>query len=63
VGKTEGRNSVLRPRHRWENNVETGLKVIAGVDRDEWKAVVRKVMNLQVAHIVRDSLTSRGSSL
>jgi hypothetical protein len=57
VGKPEGRIPLGRSRHRWENNIRMDLREIRweGVDwihlaqdRDQWRAVVNTVMNLQV---------------
>ena len=57
VVKPEGKRPLARPRHRWGNNIEMGFhEVGCGVvdwieldeDRDRWRAVVNKVMNLRV---------------
>ena len=56
VGKPEGRRPLGRPRHRWEDNIETNLQEVGGdtnwidvaQDRDRWLAVVNKAMNLRV---------------
>jgi hypothetical protein len=57
VGKPEGRKPLGRPRHRWEGNIKMNLREIAwdGVDwidlahgRDQWRALVNTVTNLQV---------------
>jgi hypothetical protein len=57
VGKPEGRR-LGRPRNRWEHNIKTYLRKIGleGVDwihvaqdRDQWKALVKTVMNLGVS--------------
>ena len=46
-----------RPRHRWEDNVRMDLKEIgintrnwvdSAQDRDYWRALVNKALNLQV---------------
>jgi hypothetical protein len=53
----EGRKPRGRPRHRWEDNIEMDLKGIGSEavdcihvtqDRDRWRAVVNKAMNLLV---------------
>ena len=56
------RNSALgRPGHRWEDNIKTDLKSIGwgGVnwidlaqDRNHWQAVVKTLMDFQVAYNV-----------
>jgi hypothetical protein len=57
VGNSEGKRSLGRPRHRWEDNVETNLREPGGggmdwidlaLDRDQWRALVNTVMNLRV---------------
>jgi hypothetical protein len=57
VGKPEGKRPLGRHRHRWEDNMKMNLRVIGwgGVDwielaqdRDQWRALVNTVMNLQV---------------
>ena len=57
VGKPEEKNLPGKPRHRWEDNIKTGLyKVGFGSmdwielvqDRDSWQALVTAVMNLRV---------------
>jgi hypothetical protein len=57
VGKPEGRRPLGRPRRRWEYGIRMDLREIGlgGVDwillfqdRDQWRAVVSAVMNLQV---------------
>jgi hypothetical protein len=55
MGKPEGRRSLGRPRHRWEDVIKMGLREISlvGVNwirmaRDWWRAVVRAAMNLWV---------------
>jgi hypothetical protein len=57
VGKPEGRRPLRRPRRRWVDNVKMDLREIGwdGVDwvdlaqdRDQWRALVNTVMNLQV---------------
>ena len=56
VGKSGGRRSLGRPRHKWEDNIKMDLReVVWGVDRidmaqdrDRWLAVVNAVMHIQV---------------
>jgi hypothetical protein len=57
VGKPEGKRPLGRPRHRWEDNIIMDLREIEcggmdwidlGQDRDQWRALVNAVMNLQV---------------
>jgi hypothetical protein len=57
VGKPEGKRSLGRPRHRWEDGVRMDLREIGlgcvdwirlAQDRDLWRAVVNTVMNLRV---------------
>jgi hypothetical protein len=55
VGKPEGKRSLGRPRHRWEDRIkmdlrEIGLGVVEWIhlaqDRDWWWALMNAVMNL-----------------
>jgi len=56
VGKPEGKRPLGRPRRRWEDNIKVDLLEVGGVgdwmelaqDRDRWRALVNKVMNLRV---------------
>jgi hypothetical protein len=57
VGKPEGKRPLGRPRRRWEDGIrmdlkETGLGCVDWIrlaqDRDQRRAVVSAVMNLQV---------------
>jgi hypothetical protein len=56
-GMSEGRRPLGRPRLRWEDNIrmdvrETGCDdmdlINLAQDRDQWRALVITVMNLQV---------------
>jgi len=66
VGKPEGKRTLGRPRHRWENNIKMDLQKVGcgGMewidlvqDRDRWRAVVNAVMNLRVPQHVVNFLT------
>jgi hypothetical protein len=57
VGKPEGKRPLGRPRRRWEDNIRMDLREIGwggmdwidlAQDRDQWRALVKMVMNLQV---------------
>jgi len=57
VGKPEGKRSLGRPRHRWEDNIKMDLQEVGGgcgdwvelaQDRDRWRAPGSTVMNLRV---------------
>jgi len=56
VGKPEGKRPLGRPRRRWEDNIKTDLREVRGVgdwmelaqDRNRWRALLNKVMNLWV---------------
>jgi hypothetical protein len=57
VGKPEGRRPLGRPRRRWVDNIKMDLRHVEwdGIDwidltqdRDQWRALVNTVMNLQV---------------
>jgi hypothetical protein len=57
VGKPEGKRPPERPRRRWEDNIKMDLREIGwggmdwidlAQDRDQWRALVNTVMNLQV---------------
>jgi hypothetical protein len=56
AGKPEGKRSLGRPRHRWEDNIKVDLEVGGGCgdwmewaqDRDRWRALLSTVMNFRV---------------
>jgi hypothetical protein len=57
VGKLEGRRSLGRFKHRWEDNIKMDLREIGfgdvdwirlAQDRDRWRAFVNTVMSLRV---------------
>ena len=52
VGKPEGKRSLGRPRHRWEDNIKMDLQEVGcggmdwielAQDRDRWRALVNVV--------------------
>jgi len=58
VGKPEGKRSLERPRHSWEDNIKMDHQEVGcggmdwielAEDRDRWQALVNAVMNLQVS--------------
>jgi hypothetical protein len=57
VGKPEGKRPLGRPRRRWVDNIIMDLRELGwdGVDwidlaqdRDQWRALVKTVMNFRV---------------
>ena len=57
VGKPKGKRPLVRPRHRWVDNIRTGLQEVGcrymdwiglAQDRDRWRTLVSAVMNLRV---------------
>jgi hypothetical protein len=57
VGRPEGRRPRGKPRRRWVDNIKIDLREIGwdgmdwidlAQDRDQWRALVRAVMNLRV---------------
>jgi hypothetical protein len=58
VGKPVRKRSFGRYRHRWKYNIRTNLRKVVweGVDlinlaqdRDQWRVLVKTIMNLRVA--------------
>ena len=55
-GETRGKETIGRPRRRWEDNIRMDLREVGGVgdwmelaqDRDRWRALVNMVLNLRV---------------
>jgi hypothetical protein len=66
VGKPEGKKVLRRPRHRWQDIRiylrERGWEVVDWIqldqDRDQWKALLNTVINLQVKLKAGNLLTS-----
>jgi hypothetical protein len=57
VGNPEGKRPLGRPRHRWVDNLKMDLGEIGwdgrdwidlAQNRDQWRALVKAVMNLRV---------------
>jgi hypothetical protein len=57
VGKPEGKITLRRPRYRWVDNIKVDLREVGwggmnwvnlAQDRDQWRALVNTIMNLQV---------------
>jgi hypothetical protein len=56
-GKPEGKKPLGRPRRRWVDNIKMDLRdtgwdgmdwIQLAQDRDQWRALMNKVMNLRV---------------
>jgi hypothetical protein len=59
VGRPEGKRPLVRPRHRWEDNILMDLREMGvdganwirlAQDRVQWRAFVNTVMNLRVPY-------------
>jgi hypothetical protein len=57
MGKPEGKRPLGGPKHRWVDNIKRDLREMGWVDmdwiglaqdRDQWRALVKMVLNLQV---------------
>jgi hypothetical protein len=57
MGKPEGKRSLGRSRHRWDDNIKKDLREVGcggmdwiglAQDRNQWRALVNTVMNLRV---------------
>ena len=57
VGTPEGKRPLVRPRHRWEDNIKMDLRELGYVPgdritlaegRDQWRVYVWALMNLRV---------------
>jgi hypothetical protein len=57
VTKPEGKRPLVRPRHRWEDNIKMDLQEVGcggmdwielAQDRDMWQALMNVIMNLRV---------------
>jgi hypothetical protein len=57
MGKPEGKRSLGRHRHRWENNIKMDLEEVGcgsmdwidlAQDRGMWQALMNAVMNIRV---------------
>jgi hypothetical protein len=44
AGKSEGKRPMGKPKHRWVDNI----KMDVAQDRDQWRSLVNRVLNLQV---------------
>jgi hypothetical protein len=58
VRKAVGKQPLVRPRHRWEDNIkmdhrEIGMEAVDWIylaqDRDQWPDLVNTVMNLRIS--------------
>jgi len=65
VGKPEGTRPLGRPRRKWEDNIQMDLLEVGcggtdwidlTQDRDRWRALVNKIMNLRVPYNTQDDL-------
>ena len=57
MGKPEGKRSLGRPRHTWDDNIKMVLQEVGmgcgdwmglAQDRDRWRALVSTVMNFRI---------------
>jgi hypothetical protein len=53
VGKTEGKRPLVRPRRRWEGNIQTdrksvGLEKVNWIHLVEWRTLANTVVNFRV---------------
>jgi hypothetical protein len=57
VGKPEGNRPLVRPRHRWKDNINMDIQQVGcgGIewiklaqDSDSWRALVNVIINLRV---------------
>jgi hypothetical protein len=64
VGKPEGRRPLGRPKRRWVDNTKIGRREIGwdgmdwinlARDRDQWRALVKTVMNIRFHKMVGSS--------
>jgi hypothetical protein len=60
VGETDRKRPLRRHRHRWENIMKRNVEEIQWevvdwvklvLNRDKWKALVKKIMNLWVPYM------------
>jgi hypothetical protein len=67
VGKPEGKRPLGRLRRRWDDNIRMDLREIRWVgvdwidmaqDKDQWRALVKTVLNLRVLYNVEKVLSS-----
>jgi hypothetical protein len=67
VGKPEGKTPLVRPRHRWKNNIKVELQEVGGgcgdwmelaQDRNSWRALVEHVEEPSGSKNVGNFLTS-----
>jgi hypothetical protein len=63
VGKPEVKRPLGRPRCRWEDNIKMDVREIGWSytdwihltqDRDQWRALVNKVMNFRVHKMLKN---------
>jgi hypothetical protein len=57
VGKLEGKRSLERPRHIWEDNIKIDIREIGWggtdwidlpQDRDQWRTLMNTAMNFRI---------------